>query len=105
MNYNIRFALRWNNFIRKWFILPRIRRRLKNESFTLLANNCNGGFIYHDLGVRFNSPTINMFFTLDHYFDFLEHITEYLQEEIKPCLNPITQLGVSYPIMNLGGGG
>lgn len=35
------------------------RRRLRNYSPTIISNNCCAGFIYHDLGLKFNSPTIN----------------------------------------------
>lgn len=36
------------------------RRRLRNSSPTIISNNCCAGFIYHDLGLKFNSPTINL---------------------------------------------
>ncbi len=67
INYNNRITLRWNNWFRRFFILPKMRKALRNKEFTLLSNNCNGGFIYHDLGLQFLSPTINMFFYHDHY--------------------------------------
>ncbi len=38
----------------------RQRRRLKNRSFSLLTGNCVGGYLYHQLGLGFTSPTINM---------------------------------------------
>lgn len=70
------FTSRWNAFMRKTFVMPRMRKRLKNKNFSLITNNCTGGFIYHDLGLRFNSPTINLFFYKDHFFTFLEHLEE-----------------------------
>ena len=36
------------------------QRKLLNNSFSLLTPNCMGGLIYHRLGVRFNSPTIDI---------------------------------------------
>lgn len=95
---------RWNAFFRKAFILPRMRRRLKNKNFSLLTNNCTGGFIYHDLGLRFNSPTINLFFYKDHFFTFLEHLEEYLASELQICRNPHSTSEIGYPIFNLGDG-
>lgn len=103
MNYNIRFAKRWNDFARKWFVIPSMRRRLKNRDFSLFSNNCNGGFIYHDLGLRFNSPTINLFFYKDHFFTFLEHLSEYLNCELRVCHDPEHKPETEYPIFNLGG--
>lgn len=103
MNYNSRLARRWNSFIRRWIINPLMRRRLHNRDVTILANNCNAGFIYHDLGLRFNSPTINLFFYKDHFFTFLEHFDQYIAEEIRECLQPLHIPETNYPVLNLGG--
>ena len=37
------------------------RKRLKNKDFSIICSTCIGGVIYHDLGLEFKSPTINMF--------------------------------------------
>ena len=54
-----RFARRnrliWRN---KWD-----QKNLRNRSFSLFSHNCLGGIMYHDLGVQFQSPTINMRFS------------------------------------------
>lgn len=102
--YNNKITRRWNNLMRKLFIQPLLQRRLKNTDFSLIANNCTGGFIYHDLGLQFKSPTINMFFCLDTYFDFIEHLDEYLSQKLAVCANPIVTPAFDYPVMNLGGG-
>lgn len=103
LNYNSSLIKRWNDLFRKIFRIPKMRHKLKNKNFTLFSNNCNGGFIYHDLGVRFNSPTINMFFYNDHFFIFLEHLEEYLSEEIRLCNHPCYTPEFDYPVCNLGG--
>ena len=36
------------------------RIRLKNTDVTLIASNCNGCCILHDLGLKFNSPFVNL---------------------------------------------
>lgn len=48
-----------NIFLRKR-INTKNRERLDNKDFSLLSSNCLGGFILHDLGLRFNSPFINL---------------------------------------------
>lgn len=58
------------------------KQRLKNKNFTLLCNNCVGGVIYHELGERFNSPTVNLFFGAEDYIKFLENLDYYLQETL-----------------------
>lgn len=56
-------------------VLLRIRRlQLKNKEVTIISNNCIGGFIYHDLKLRFNSPTINMFINAYDYNRLLWYI-------------------------------
>ena len=103
--YNNRITRRINNFIRKYFVLPRMRRKLINTDVTILANNCNGGFIYHDLGLRFNSPTINMFFYYDHFFTFCENLDYYFKEKLRLAEKPLYKsIDKDYPICELGEG-
>lgn len=42
--------------------LEDLKARLENKEFTIISNNCIGGIIYHDLGLRFDTPTINLYF-------------------------------------------
>lgn len=39
------------------------RARLVNDSCSVFSSNCVGAVICHDLGMRFNSPTVNLFMT------------------------------------------
>lgn len=104
--YNNSITRRTNNWIRKWLVLPSMRRKLLNRNVTILANNCNGGFIYHDLGLKFNSPTINMFFYNDHFFTFCEDLDYYLSQDLQLAENPLyTDIPKKYPICELGAGG
>lgn len=56
--------------------------RLINRNITIFSSNCVGGVIYHDLGLRFNSPTINKLFKPDDYLKFLADVKRYLQEDL-----------------------
>nr|WP_039121524.1 DUF1919 domain-containing protein [Ligilactobacillus ruminis] len=58
------------------------RKRLKNKNFTVICNNCVGGVIIHELGERFNSPTVNLFFKAEDYLKFLENLDYYLKQTI-----------------------
>ena len=63
------------------------RARLRNQSPSIIANNCNGGVIAHDLGLRFMSPTVNLYFAFPDYIRFLERLDYYLAlspEAMKP---------------------
>ena len=56
-----------------------LRKRLTNLDFTLISNNCLGGVIYHNLGLQFKSPTINLDFLPEGYLDFISDIKYYTQ--------------------------
>lgn len=81
--------------------LKRLRRRLKNPSPTVIADTCMGGLIYHNLGLRFTSPTINMWVSKSDYLDFLENLSGFLSVDIKE----VTDSGYSYPVGDLSYGG
>lgn len=76
----------------KSFLIFKKQKRLKNRDFSLISNNCCGGIIYHDLGLRFLSPTINLFIKLNEYLLFLENFNECLAADI------IDAGGVEYPV-------
>lgn len=54
------------------------RRRLTNTNPTIFANNCLGGVIYHDLGLQFMSPMINVALWPKEYLKFLRNPQHYL---------------------------
>ena len=55
------------------------RLRLRNRNFSLITNTCIGGIMYHELKMRFLSPTINCGIR-DHeeFFTFCRHLDHYL---------------------------
>lgn len=58
------------------------RERLHSEPFTLLTNNCIGGVIYHDLGLRFDSPTINLYLKDRDFIEFVINLEFYRKAEL-----------------------
>lgn len=67
----------WRN-ARRRSLDERNRRRLKNHAPSVIANNCNGGVLCHDLGLRFNSPTVNLFIPFPDYVRFCKELRHYL---------------------------
>ena len=63
------------------------RQRLKNHSFSILTNYCIGGVIYHDLGMKFLSPTINMYIYPDDFIKMVNNIQHYLRAELVEDIN------------------
>lgn len=74
------------------------RKKLKNSDFTIISSNCVGGVIYHDLGLQFKSPTINLWFKPKDYLKFLSDLDKYLEME----LSEETDKDVDYPVGLLG---
>ena len=70
------------------------RRRLSNPDVTIIANHCMGGFMYHDLGLQFQSPTINLKIIPDEFIELVEHLDYYLKQDILPC----TDTTEKYPV-------
>ena len=71
-----------NTFLSRleWWLFKKCRcLKLKNRTPSIIADNCNAGIIYHDLGLPFLSPTINLFFMPDDYLRFLKNPHHYLQ--------------------------
>ena len=86
-----------NCFFRS-FINRNKRKQLKNKNITLIASNCNGCLILHDLGLRFNSPFVNMFIEARDYIKLLSNLSQYLNME----LSFEETDNFSYPIALLG---
>ena len=73
---------RINNLCRRR-INKKNRSRLENHDITVFSSNCNGAFILHDLGLRFNSPFVNLYVKPDDYLRFLQKPKHYLACELK----------------------
>ena len=82
-----------NDIVRPW-INGRNRKKLKNHDFSLIASNCNGGFILHDLGMRFNSPFVNLWMKPNEYIKMLTDLKGYMAED----LSFVKEDGVDYPV-------
>ena len=58
------------------------RKKLKNKTPSIIANNCNGGFIAHDLGLAFNSPLVNAGMYAPYYIKFLSNVEHYFSQPL-----------------------
>lgn len=69
-----------------------MRRKLKVNNFTVISQNCIGGVFYHDMGLRFESPTINLFFSGMDFVKFVLKLDYYMSFELQMTW------GEEYPI-------
>ena len=65
---------------------------------TIISYNCTGGVMYHDLGWKFMSPTVNLYMNCEDFIKFCENLDYYLSLE----LTPYDDTERSYPVTLLG---
>lgn len=91
-----RLSNRINVFCNR-FISARIKQRWKElggESLSILSNNCLGGLVSHDLGLRFDSPTVNLCMPLPSFVLLMEHLDEALVARVEESSDKATP----YPV-------
>ncbi len=74
-------------------------KHLKNKSFTLLANNCNGTFLMYDMGLEYLTPIVNIYIPPKDFIRFLQNLDKYLSID---TFKFISTDGCDYPIGLLG---
>lgn len=75
------------------------KQKLKNKNFTIFASECAGGVIYHKLGLKFLSPTINLWFEPSDFLKFLNNLEYYLNSA---SLIEDKNSKLDYPVGTLG---
>ena len=72
----------------------RYRKALKNDAPTIIASDCFGGLVYHNLGLQFRSPTVNLYFPKEDFLLFVSNLKEYLAAELTETEDP----SVTFPV-------
>ncbi|MDE6883519.1 MAG: DUF1919 domain-containing protein [Lachnospiraceae bacterium] len=62
-----------------------VSRRIKGRNISIISNNCMGAEICHSLGMRFNSPTVNLQIMPEDYIRFCSNLVHYLKEDVQEC--------------------
>ncbi len=77
-----------------WFKTPYISNKRKkyieyvqgrydySKKPSIICSNCIGGIIYHNLGMQFLSPTINLWIPTNDFIKFIRNIREYVEEDL-----------------------
>lgn len=87
----------WQISHKRW--TKQLRTRFHGETPTILSCNCTGGILYHDLGLQFTSPTINLYMSSADFIQFIENLEYYLTLSITPYYGDIVR---DYPLGTLG---
>lgn len=73
----------WNKYnILSRYHRKKMRKQLKNREISFLCPNCIGGLLLHDLGLPFNSPTINLMMYQKDFVKFVMNLEDYLAKEL-----------------------
>lgn len=55
---------------------------LKNRDFTIISNNCWGGFVYQKFNLKYNTPFIGLFIFAPDYIELLENFEVLINKEL-----------------------
>lgn len=62
----------------------KLRKRNTNKEFSLFTGNCMGGYIYHQLGLKFKSPTINLMILQPDFYKLVSDLEYYMSLPLIP---------------------
>lgn len=62
----------------------KMRKRNTNKEFSLFTGNCMGGYIYHQLGLKFKSPTINLMILQSDLYKLVSDLEHYMSLPLIP---------------------
>lgn len=83
------FDLFWNKYYPPQILFShRQRKRLKNNQFSLIPGNCIGGYLYHQLGLKFTSPTINLMIKNPDFIKMILNLEYYMSVTPLPYKSP-----------------
>lgn len=60
----------------------KMRARLKNSNISFLAPNCIGGILFHDLNLKFMSPTVNLMMTQPDFVKLVLDLEYYKEKDL-----------------------
>ena len=57
--------------------------KIKDTNFSIISNNCIGGFIYKYFNIEYKTPTLWLFIVARDYIKFLSNIRYYLEQKLE----------------------
>lgn len=55
---------------------------LSDSDFTIVSNNCWGGYVYQNLHISFNTPFIGLFILPEDYYKLTANFRDYMEKEL-----------------------
>lgn len=67
----------------EWSIYKKRKAKgLKNKDFTIITSNCNGAFMYYDMGLGYLTPTVNLAIDMDDFVKMAENLSWYMEQKL-----------------------
>ena len=60
----------------------RKQHRLKKKNVSIIASNCSGMFMYHDLGIPYLTPTVNLSIEMNDFVKMVKNLKWYMEQEL-----------------------
>lgn len=77
--------------------------KIRKHVPSIISQDCFAGLLYHNLGLPFLSPTINMFWMKEDYYKLLSNLKEYMKKPLVfKEMGWARRLEREYPICSLG---
>lgn len=73
-------------------LITKMKSQLRGKNFSIISQNCIGGVFYHDMGLQFTSPTINLYFRCNDFVKLALNLRDYLNQDLRMTW------GEEYPI-------
>ncbi len=87
----------WHYFVYKQ-TCKKYRKRINNKDFTILCNTCIGGRLYNYFGMRFDTPTINLWMSTTDFCKFCFNISKYEEPNFRFVQEKPYPIGVLHDI-------
>lgn len=56
---------------KNWYNCYKERKKINCTDFSIISNNCWGGFVYQKFGIKYTSPTVGLFIYENDYVNFV----------------------------------
>lgn len=74
---------KWHEKISNTLFANTRRKKINNTDFSIICNNCWGGFVYRYFGLPYLSPTVGLYFYSEDFVRFAKDIKKYIFMQIK----------------------
>ena len=93
---------RFGSVLRR-FVEARWRKALQTSDFSIISQNCIGGCIYHDLGMQFKTPTVDLLIRGEEFVRLVENLEACLSVDAVPMGMERLPDGTAYPVIGVNG--